>query len=263
MDVDRIRRIGTAAAYNAAKVLWSRFGNIDHVEKKGRIDLVTEADIAAEKAIVDTLRVGFPDVGILAEESGASGDNGKGSWVIDPLDGTTNYAHRLGFFAVSLAFVVDGVPEVGIVLNPVSDELFCAVARQGAWRNGNPISVSSTKSMEDSLLVTGFPYNVRDILPETTQRFARVLNRSQGVRRLGSAALDLCYVADGRFEAFWEQNLKPWDTAAGWLMVAEAGGRVTDFSGGAYDLGCPEILASNGSVHPDMQHLLTLEEDDS
>lgn len=260
MDVDRIRRIGTAAAYNAAKVLWSRFGNIDRIDKKGRIDLVTDADTAAEKAVVETIRTAFPDAGILAEESGESGDTRNGCWVVDPLDGTTNYAHRLGLFAVSLAFVVEGAPRVGIVLNPVSDELFCAVSGQGAWCNGRRMSVSSTRSLEDSLLVTGFPYNVREILSEATRRFSRALERSRGVRRLGSAALDLCFVADGRFEAFWEQNLKPWDTAAGWLMVTEAGGRVTDFSGGPYALESPEILASNGGVHTEMGHLLTAEE---
>jgi myo-inositol-1(or 4)-monophosphatase len=258
--MDDIMRVAVAAARQGAAVLLSRFGRIGKVEKKGVVDLVTEADTASEAAVIEVIRSVFPGHAVLAEESGSSGGGGDECWVIDPLDGTTNFAHGVTLFAVSIAYVRRGAPVAGVVLNPASGELFTAAAGGGAWCNGKPMRVSPTTDMVDSLLVTGFPYNVREILPEAVRRFTRCLGASQGVRRLGSAALDLCWVADGRFEAFWEQNLQPWDTAAGWLMVSEAGGRVTDFSNGAYGLEAAEILASNGRIHEEMLTLLQDEE---
>ena len=230
MDMERIKRVGIAAACKGGKVLREHFGNLRSVRKKGVIDLVTEADIRSEAAIIDTIAKDFPDHAILAEESGThAGSNGR--WIIDPLDGTTNFAHNLPLFCVSIAFAIDAGVAAGFVLAPLLGELFVGVKGQGAQLNGTPISVSTTPRLVDSLLVTGFPYDHQTIFDPLMGRFARCLAATQGVRRLGSAALDLCYVASGRFDGFWEQHLKPWDTAAGFLVATEAGARTTIFSG--------------------------------
>ncbi len=181
-------------------------------------------------------------------------------WIIDPLDGTTNFAHQVGIFAVSIAFAWKGDIVVGVVLNPVSNELFTAVAGEGAYLNGHPINVSKSLSVSESLLVTGFPYNFKEIFDEVIHRFSNCLNVSQGVRRLGSAALDLCFTACGRFDGFWEQNLKPWDTAAGMLIAKEAGCYVTDFSNNQFTVEKKEILATNGKIHEEMLSLLKLKD---
>jgi myo-inositol-1(or 4)-monophosphatase len=193
---------------------------------------------------------------VLAEESGKNDGDDRFQWVIDPLDGTTNFSHGLDLFAVSIAFCLGGVPQVGVVYNPATDEFFEASAGQGARLNGRPIRVSGQNSMKDSLLVTGFPYNFSEILPQLLDRFKRCLSASQGVRRFGSAAVDLCFVACGRFEGFWEQNLSPWDTAAGLLILQEAGGRVTDFTGRSFQTDMKEILATNGRIHDAMLALM-------
>ncbi|MDZ7597140.1 MAG: inositol monophosphatase family protein [Desulfobacterales bacterium] len=252
MDLDHIKRIAIAAAYKGGEALRSRFGSVTDIRKKGAIDLVTEADTASERVIIQTLRHAFPDHAIMAEESGETAGDRDFLWVIDPLDGTTNFAHQVGLFAVSIAFAHQGRLVAGIVFNPLSGELFSAVDGQGASLNGRPIRVSPVATLGDSLLVTGFPYNFAESLPLLMTRFARCLKASQGVRRLGAAALDLCYVASGRFEAFWEENLKPWDTAAGVVIAREAGGTVTDFSNRPFTPEKPEILASNGWVHQAM-----------
>ena len=181
-------------------------------------------------------------------------------WIIDPLDGTTNFAHQLGLFSVSIAFVLDGNIAVGIVLNPESKELFTATAGKGADLNGRPINVSNTEAVSESLLVTGFPYNFKEIFNPLLARFSNCLRASQGVRRLGSAALDLCFVACGRFDGFWEQNLNPWDTAAGMLIAKEAGGKVTDFSNKPFSIDKNEILATNSKIHEEMISLLELKD---
>jgi len=258
MDLEHIQRIGLAAAYKGSNILTAKFGRLTQIRKKGAIDLVTEADIESEKAIIETIRSAFPDHGFLAEESGmAQGDPGQ-YWIIDPLDGTTNFAHGVGLFCISIAFAAAGRIVCGIVLNPISGELFTAVKGEGAFLNGVPISVSSVEHLEESLLVTGFPYNVRDTLQTIVPRVESCLTASQGLRRLGSAALDLCYVACGRFEAFWEEHLKPWDTAAGWLIAEEAGAVSTDFSNRPFDLDKKELLTSNGKIHKEMLALLDL-----
>ncbi|MBS3731734.1 MAG: inositol monophosphatase, partial [Desulfobacterales bacterium] len=192
------------------------------------------------------------------EESGnrPNGENGC-QWIIDPLDGTTNFAHQLPVFSVSIAFAKDGKLRVGVVLNPVAGELFTAVADQGASLNGRPIKVSDCRKLSESLLVTGFPYDVKEDTAPYMKRFERCLKAAMGIRRLGSAALDLCFVACGRFEGFWEENLKPWDTAAGTLIAREAGARVTDFSGEPYDPEKKEILATNGHMHEALRSILT------
>ena len=260
MDLDLVKRTAIAAAYQGADVLRSYFGKHPAVRKKSAIDLVTEADTASEETIVKIIRSRFPDHAVLAEESGSSGEGQRCQWIIDPLDGTTNFAHQIPIYAISIGFALHERMVVGVVLNPCSGELFTATADEGARLNGRPIRVSSVNTLEDSLLVTGFPYNVRDLLPDVTIRMQNCLRLSQGVRRLGSAALDLCYVAAGRFEAFWEENLKPWDTAAGVLMVTEAGGRVSDFDGQDFHRNGNAIVASNGIIHAQTLKLLQLKE---
>lgn len=261
MDVERIKQVGIRAAYRAGEILNRHFGNLDSVQKKGAIDLVTAADIESEKAILEMIRTTFPDHAILAEERGALPGDPENCWIIDPLDGTTNFAHNLGIFSVSIAFSHQNETSVGIVFNPVSGELFTAVKGQGARLNNLPIAVSSTATLQESLLATGFPYNTNDIINRLMVRFKRSLSACQGIRRLGSAALDLCHIAWGRFDGFWEENLNPWDTAAGVLMVEEAGGRVTDFSARHFDIEKKQILATNGHIHPEMVALLNAEDD--
>ncbi len=260
MDLRLIERVGVGAAFKSAEILRSYFGNINEISKKGEIDLLTKADIASEKIIIETIREKFPDHAILAEESGFNEGKTECRWIIDPLDGTTNYAHGLGIHAVSIAFALDGEIIVGVVLNPETGELFTACKGEGARLNGCPVNVSITEHVSDSLLVTGFPYNFKEILKPLMARFENCLKASRGVRRLGSAALDLCYVACGRFDGFWEQNLKPWDTAAGMLVAKEAGAAVTDFSNKLFQIDRDEVLATNGNIHTEMISLLRLKD---
>jgi len=259
MDLDEVKRTGVAAAFKGAGVLLSRFGRIEKIRHKGTNDLVTEADTGAEQAIIDSIRSRFPEHGFLAEESGLDHGSSGDRWIIDPLDGTTNYAHRLEIFSISVAFARDEKILVGVVLDPIGEELFTAVHDRGAFLNGRPISVSEAGPVSESLLVTGFPYDIRSCSDPIIVRFIRCLEAAQGMRRLGSAALDLCYVACGRFEGFWESRLKPWDTAAGILIAREAGGRVTDFSNQDYRLQSGQLLATNGRIHEEMVSLLSEE----
>ena len=258
MDLGRIRDVSVAAAARAGEILRNRWGRTHTIGKKGAIDLVTEADLASEDAIIQIIRAAFPDHTILAEESGVTTGKGPYEWIIDPLDGTTNYAHHLPEFSLSITFALEGGVVFGLILNPVSGELFCGTRGGGATLNSRPIHVSSTKTVDESLLVTGFPYNLQSVIDPMIQRFERCLMAAQGVRRLGSAALDLCYVACGRFDGFWEQNLAPWDTAAGMIIAQEAGATISDFSDGPYSIDNKEILATNGLIHQEMIELLTL-----
>jgi len=197
---------------------------------------------------------------VLAEEGGAMQGNDAHRWVIDPLDGTTNFAHALPIFAVSIAYAHNDRILMGIVFNPISGEFFSAVQGHGAQLNDRPIHVSAIPNVRNGLLVTGFPYNMLSTTPIAMMtRFTRCLTASQGVRRLGSAALDLCYVACGRFDGFWEENLKPWDTAAGMLIALEAGGRVTDYADQPYTIYDKQILATNALIHGEMVDLLNIE----
>ena len=256
MDLMLAKRIGVAAAFKAGCMLQSHLGNISIINKKGAIDLVTEADTDSEKIIIETIQQAFPDHTILAEESGLNQGRVDHMWIVDPLDGTTNFAHRLGLFAISIAFALQQEIVLGVVLSPTTGELYTAIRGQGAYLNGRPINVSKAKTVSESLLVTGFPYNVQEILDPVITRFASCLQASQGIRRLGAAALDLCYLADGRFDGFWEQNLKPWDTAAGALIAREAGATVTDFANNPFMMDKTEILATNGHIHAEMLGLL-------
>jgi myo-inositol-1(or 4)-monophosphatase len=222
------------------------------IDKKGSIDLVTEIDLACERMCREILAERFPDHDILAEELGGSdGDRppSRFRWVFDPLDGTTNYAHGLPIYCSSLALEIDGRSEVAAIYDPTRRELFTAERGEGAYLNGRHLRVSDTRVLLDSLLVTGFPYNVHEESGDLVELFGFFLGRARAVRRLGSAALDLCYVAAGRFEAFWEQHLKPWDVAAGALIVEEAAGRVTGMDGSPFDPAAAHLIASNDYVH--------------
>jgi myo-inositol-1(or 4)-monophosphatase len=259
MDMEHAKRVGIEAIYSGARVIRNHFGRISQINQKGDFELVTEADTESEKQIVETIRKAFPHHAILAEESGANQGVAEYQWLIDPLDGTTNYVHRLPIFTISIALAVREKIVLGLVLNPMDGELYSAIAGKGAALNGKPIRVSSTESVRESLLVTGFPYDFSEIAKPAMRRFSICQQASQGVRRLGSAALDICYLACGRFDGFWEQNLKPWDKAAGVIIAAEAGAVVTDFSNQPFSINQKEILVTNGKIHPEMLDLLWLE----
>ena len=259
MDLAHAKRVGIEAAYAGAQVLRDRFGNVSQINKKGPFDLLTEADTASENQILGTIRKAFPDHTILAEESGANKGTAEFQWLIDPLDGTTNYAHQLPFFSIAIALAVRDEIVLGLVLNPMDGELFSAISGRGAELNGKPINVSSTPSVFESLLVTGFPYDVDEIIEPVMNRFSIFQQASQGVRRLGSAALDICYVACGRFDGFWEQNLKPWDKAAAAIIATEAGAEITNFSNQPFAINQKEILVTNGKIHQEMLGLLKIE----
>jgi myo-inositol-1(or 4)-monophosphatase len=225
------------------------------VSKKGEIDLVTEVDLECERMCRDVIAERFPDHDVLAEELGTGPSAPRHSrhrWIFDPIDGTTNYAHGLPIFCASLGLEIDGRIEVGAVFDPTRQELFTAERGEGAFLNGRALAVSDATTLLDSLLVTGFPYDVHAHAADLVAMFGLFLGRARAVRRLGSAALDLCYVAAGRFEAFWEQHLKPWDVAAGSLIVEEAGGRVTGMDGAPFDAAAAHLVASNGRVHDQM-----------
>ena len=238
------------AVLRAGDIQMASFGASIEVSKKGAIDLVTEVDLAVERMFRAMIAERFPGHTVLAEELGSAGQReGRFCWIFDPLDGTTNYAHGLPIFASSLALEIEGVVTVGAIYDPTRKELFTASLGGGAYLNGVPMRVSSTPTLLDALLVTGFPYTVHQASEELVSLFAAFLSEAQAVRRLGSAALDLCYVAAGRMDGFWEQHLKPWDMAAGALMLTEAGGRITAVDGSRFVLRKGQLMASNGVIH--------------
>jgi len=249
-----ILRIAAEAALSAGHILAELYHTPHQVRYKGEIDLVTEADIASEKSILDKFAARCPGIRILSEESYAIYDEvpHEPVWVIDPLDGTTNFAHDFPWFAVSIAYMEEGRSQVGVIYAPLQDEFFFSCRGCGAWLNGRKIHVSGTGELTRSLLATGFPYAIKEKVEEVLPALEKFLIRCQGVRRAGAAALDLAYLACGRLDGFWEINLKPWDTAAGLLLVEEAGGRVTDFRGGSYSPFVPELLSSNSAIHAEM-----------
>jgi myo-inositol-1(or 4)-monophosphatase len=246
-------------AREAGRVLAEKFGRAIRVTNKGDIDLVTEADIASERLIVERIRSYHPRHAILTEESGdvvALGDvDSEYKWIIDPLDGTTNYAHGYPVFCVSIALEHEGRVVVGVVYDPTRDEMFAAERGGGATLNGRSLRVSETSDLNGALLCTGFPYDVRD-RGDFARHFRNFIMRAQSVRRDGAAALDLAYVAAGRFDAFYEEGLRPWDVAAGLLLVEEAGGRVTHYDGSPFRIYTPPIAASNGLIHEAMLDVL-------
>ncbi|MBN2418060.1 MAG: inositol monophosphatase [Deltaproteobacteria bacterium] len=240
------------AAMEAGRILKGFYGNLKSISKKGEIDLVTEADLASEKAVIDIISRKFPDDMILAEESGEQGEKSDRLWIIDPLDGTTNFAHSFPFFAVSIGFQAGNEIVAGVVYNPVMDEFFEAEKGKGAFLNKRPIKVSGCENLTDSLVATGFPYNVHKNSEPVLDYFKRMIVRVQGIRRPGAASIDLCYVAAGRLDGFWEQDLKPWDTAAGSIILREAGGIISDYAGNPYNPYVKTILASTPGIHDKM-----------
>jgi len=245
-------------AREAGQLLLEKFGRITSVTKKGDINLVTEADLASEALIVEKIKSYYPRHSILAEEAGNAVTIGGGNtfkWIIDPLDGTTNYAHGYPCFCVTLALEHDGEIVIGVTFDPTRGELFAAELGNGATLNGKPIRVSTTDKLGDALIVTGFPYDFKQ-----RENFARHLTdfllSSRGVRRDGSAAIDMAYVAAGRFDGFWEEGLNAWDVAAGVLLIEEAGGVVSYYDGSPFSIYRPPICASNGAIHQEMLAVL-------
>lgn len=257
VDIEHAAEVAEMAADQAAEVLMELFG-VARVEYKGEIDLVTEADRRAEERIVALINEHFPDHAIVAEESGehdARDGSKRVCWYIDPIDGTTNYAHGMPIFATSICLSIDGKPELGIVNNPAYNERYTARRGHGAFLNGERIGVSGADTLKKSLLVTGFPYDSHE-RPANIDHFTHFIQQTRGVRRLGSAALDLAYVARGSLDGYWETKLNPWDYAAGWLLVLEAGGVVTDLKGEPMTFEARQILASNGRIHDAMVQTL-------
>lgn len=254
----RVLSFATQMARDAGALLVQRLGSAK-ITNKGDINLVTEADIAAENLIIERIRSYYPQHGILAEESGdailVGGRRSEWKWIVDPLDGTTNYAHGYPCFCVSIALEQAGQLEIGVVYDPMRDEMFAAERGQGATLNDRRIRVSSVEELNAAMLCTGFPYNVRE-RPDFAREFTNFTMAAQAVRRDGSAALDLAYVACGRFDGFWEDGLSPWDTAAGVLLIAEARGRVTNFNNEPLNIYTEKVLATNGLIHDAMLKVL-------
>jgi myo-inositol-1(or 4)-monophosphatase len=250
--------VATEAALAAGAILQDYWGNLEAIEEKGRPgDLVTEADKAAEAAILQILHRHVPDHKILAEESGQLGNQESAYlWAIDPLDGTTNYAHQYPASAVSVGLLIDGIPQVGAIFDPFREELFRAAKGLGATRNRRPIRVSDTATLEKSLLVTGFAYDRRQTTDNNYAEFCHLTHLTQGVRRSGSAALDLAYVACGRLDGYWERGLSAWDIAAGIVLLEEAGGTVTAYDRSPLNISSGRILATNGPLHSSLSQAL-------
>jgi myo-inositol-1(or 4)-monophosphatase len=254
----RFLEIGTEAALSGGAVLQSYWGNLNLIQEKDRPgDLVTEADKTAEAEILAVLRQQLPEHAILAEESGQIGDiDNDYVWAIDPLDGTTNYAHQYPCYAVSVGLLIRGVPQVGIIFDPSRQELFLAARGLGATCNQTPIHVSSITELSKSLLVTGFAYDRHQTTDNNYAEFCYLTHLTQGVRRSGSAALDLASVACGRLDGYWERGLSPWDITAGIILVEEAGGRVTAYDGNPLQLFSGRLLATNGYLHSSLSKAL-------
>jgi myo-inositol-1(or 4)-monophosphatase len=244
------RRVAVEAARAAGQLLRRELPSTRQVSFKGTpTNLVTEMDARAEKVVVDALLTAFPDDGILAEEGSARAGQSGRRWIIDPLDGTTNYAHGVPFFSVGVALEEEGRVVLGVVYEPNRDELYIGEREGGAWLNGAPLAVSTTDELGASLLATGFPYNIRETSETNLPEYSAFAVRARGVRRFGSALLDLAFVAAGRFDGYWEQRLSPWDVAAAAILVEEAGGHVTSLTGGPLDIDRPSIVATNGRIH--------------
>jgi len=260
--MEPFERVARAAVAAASEQLRAAARQSRRIEYKGPVDLVTETDRAVEALVVERLRRAFPDHLIVAEEAASAGRIERPAaeqyaWYLDPLDGTVNFAHGFPHFAVSLALARGTELLFGIVHDPMRDETWVASRGGGATLNGAPIRVSATDQLDHALLATGFPYDRRTRLDFYVGFLTDFIGRARDVRRAGSAALDLCYVACGRFDGFWEWKLKPWDTAAAALIVREAGGTITDFRGAVFDLYAEQTLASNGRLHAEMVQVLT------
>lgn len=242
-------------AREAGQILLEKFGRKIEISLKGDINLVTEADIASEKHIVERIKSHFPKHAILAEESGASEIQNEYKWIIDPLDGTTNFAHGYPCWCVTVALERSGEIVLGVTFDPTRNELFAAEKRQGATLNGRRIKVSETEKLGDALLVTGFPYDAKT-RADFARHFTEFTHKARGIRRDGSAAIDMAYVACGRFDGFWEEGLNPWDVAAGVLLIEEAGGRVSYYDDSAFSIYAAPICADNRLIHREMLQVL-------
>ncbi|MCX5724704.1 MAG: inositol monophosphatase family protein [Nitrospirae bacterium] len=257
IPLDELLSVATAAARQAGAVLTECTRTGFRIEHKQLINLVTDADHQAEQCIIDVIHKAFPTHPVLAEERGLTEQPpSRYKWVIDPLDGTTNFAHGFPAYCVSIGVECDGQGIIGVVYDPTRNELFTAQIGQGARLNGMPITVSSADHLDRALLVTGFGYDIRENPNNNLNHFARFALKVQGLRRTGTAALDLCYVAAGRFDGFWEVKLNPWDMAAGVVILLEAGGKVSDFTGRSHSIYGQELVASNGILHQSMLDVL-------
>jgi Archaeal fructose-1,6-bisphosphatase and related enzymes of inositol monophosphatase family len=256
------RKVAFRAALEAGRLLKERVGQIKSIDYKSAFNLVTDVDKASEKLILEIFASEFPDDAVLAEESGALKGTKPRRWLIDPLDGTTNFAHGYPFFCVSIGLEVEGQVMLGVIYDPIKDELFWAERGGGAWLNDDRIIVSKNRVLAESLLATGFPPDTRtdpdgEARSDNMTEFRALTSISHGVRRDGSAALDLAYVASGRTDGFWEKGLAAWDVGAGSVIVEEAGGRVTNLEGGHMDVDKGDIIASNGHVHDEILSVLS------
>lgn len=252
----RFKKVAIEAALLSGKLIKRSVGKVHSISFKGRINIVTDVDKKSEALIIRHIRRAFPDHAILSEEGEPLSGSSPYRWVIDPIDGTTNFAHAFPFFCVSIALEQAGRSILGVVYDPMRDELFTAETGGGAYLNGRKIHVSKTAALGKSFLATGFSYCLKDAKDNNVRNFENFLTRVLAIRRAGSAALDLCYVACGRFDGFWEMDLKPWDSAAASLIVTEAGGRITKFDGSRFSPFVGETLASNGFIHRQMVKIL-------
>lgn len=250
------KKIAIQSVLKGGDILQGYRGEVKKIDYKGVVNLVTEADRLSENAIIKIIQKNFPEHNILTEESKGYEKDSDYKWIIDPLDGTTNYAHGFPVYCISIALEKEGEILLGVVYNPVLKELFVAEKNKGAFLNGKGIYVSKQRELSRSLLATGFPYDIRESQINNLDHFKNLALTSQAIRRAGSAALDLCYLAKGIFDGFWELKLSPWDTAAGILMVKEAGGKVTNFSGEKFSIYAKDILATNGKIHNQMIQVL-------
>lgn len=253
---DSYASVAAEAALRAGGIQRERYGTDIQIDHKGEIDLVTEVDRDCEKEIIALLRERFPEHDIVAEETDLERRGARHVWYVDPLDGTTNYAHAYPFFSCSIALTIDGQAVAGAVYDPIKQELFGAERGAGAFLNGRRLKVSSQETLLRSILITGFPYDLKDDLDDSVRLFGRFLREARAIRRDGSAALDLCYVAAGRVDGFWEARLNPWDVLAGSLMIEEAGGRVTRYDDTPPGLRADELLCTNGLLHDPMLRIL-------
>jgi myo-inositol-1(or 4)-monophosphatase len=249
-DPAKLKTTCVEACLAAGAVLRKHFGKKLRVDEKKNAGLVTNADVEAEDAVLRVLRRRFPSFGVLTEEAGRMTSPTPGRFIVDPLDGTTNFVHGFPMFCVSLAAEWNGKVVVGVIYHPLFGEIYLGVRGQGATLNGRPLKVSVTPELHNSLLSTGFSYRKEEWLKREMESFEKLSGVARAIRRPGSAALDLAYTARGVFDGFWERRLSPWDVAAGSLLVEEAGGKVTDFQGNAFSVDTPEILATNGTIHP-------------
>jgi myo-inositol-1(or 4)-monophosphatase len=256
-DLRKYKEVLEQAVNESTKILVENFDTDFKIgRKKDYTDLVTEVDKKSEAKIIEVILSHFPSHNVLSEEIGNLNKQSDYVWIVDPIDGTVNYAHAVPVFCISIALEINKEVKLGLVYNPVSGERFFSEAGKGAYFGDRKISVSNISSLKDGLIVTGFPYGAKNNMDRCIDHFNNFIKFGLPIRRLGSAALDLCYVAAGRFEGFWEVSLNPWDVAAGYLILKEAGGKITDFTGNRYSIYNKQILATNGKVHDEMIEVL-------